>query len=426
MMKLKRRNFNKLLTSTILASSFSFRSYAENYAGPVNWAGVSFLLPFNEIEKLMPITKVASEFKSDIDKASYFNSYLNKSLKEDPVKNFNLKLEGFAENATLAFTYGFTAEFDFGTFKDNEEKGTAYLMYFFGHSLLYNVYDRVIVSSVPIRGISGRLIPFEEEKKYPNMKAEILKRFFYNSKTPKRTLLEQFRKMIKKQSFKKKEWEGKKFRVQVSYEGENDNSFNNFEMTKNNFLNFIGQSASFAFSYKLESPILPFMMNASLTNTTISRFDFATKLYNKIDVKLPEPDFNIKIFHHGWEFAEEDTEQKNIKDVILGMGVEIEIYDTFEEKVIYNQYYFAEQRYRENNNKIQRSDAAKVCELTEALLERAFMSIKDKSYRNKIINGDQLISPQRKTIFQIDTEKPKEVDKQSDNVLKQLPKVNEF
>jgi len=300
------------------------------------------------------------------------------------------------------------------------------LMYFFGHSLLYNVYDRVIVSSVPIRGISGRLIPFEEEKKYPNMKAEILKRFFYNSKTPKRTLLEQFRKMIKKQSFKKKEWEGKKFRVQVSYEGENDNSFNNFQMTKNNFLNFIGQSASFAFSYKLESPILPFMMNASLTNTTISRFDFATKLYNKIDVKLPEPDFNIKIFHHGWEFAEEDTEQKNIKDVILGMGVEIEIYDTFEEKVIYNQYYFAEQRYRENNNKIQRSDAAKVCELTEALLERAFMSIKDKSYRNKIINGDQLISPQRKTIFQIDTEKPKEVDKQSDNVLKQLPKVNEF
>ncbi len=258
------------------------------------------------------------------------------------------------------------------------------------------------------------------------MKAEILKRFFYNSKTPKRTLLEQFRKMIKKQSFAKKEWEGKKFRVQVSFEGENDNVFNNFGMTKINFLNFIGQSASFAFSYKLESPILPFMMNAALTNTTISRFDFATKLYNKIDVELPQADFDVKIFHHGWEFAEEDTDQKNIKDVILGMGVEIEIYDTFEEKVIYNQYYFAEQRYRENNNNIQRSDAAEVCTLTEALLERAFMSIKNKSYRNKIIKGDEVISPQRKNIFQIDTEKPKEVDKQSDNVLKQLPKVNEF
>ena len=108
------------------------------------------------------------------------------------------------------------------------------------------------------------------------------------------------------------------------------------------------------------------------------------------------------------------------------MGVEIEIYDTFEEKAIYNQYYFAEQRYRENNNNIQRSDAAEVCTLTEALLERAFMSIKNKSYRNKIIKGDEVISPQRKNIFQIDTEKPKEVDKQSDNVLKQLPKVNEF
>ena len=137
--KIKRRNFTKLLTSTILASSFSFKSYAENYSGPVNWAGVSFLLPFNEIETLMPITKVASEFKSDVDDASYFNSYLNKSLKEKPIKNIDLRLEGFAKDATLAFTYGFSAEFDFGEFKDNEINKTAYLMYSFGQSLLYNV-----------------------------------------------------------------------------------------------------------------------------------------------------------------------------------------------------------------------------------------------------------------------------------------------
>ena len=78
MIKINRRNFNKLLTSTILASSFSSKSFADNYAGPVNWAGVSFLLPYNEIETLMPITKVASEFKSDVDNSSYFNSYLNK------------------------------------------------------------------------------------------------------------------------------------------------------------------------------------------------------------------------------------------------------------------------------------------------------------------------------------------------------------
>ena len=55
----------------------------------------------------MPVTKVASEFKSDVDNASYFNSYLNKSLREKPIKNIDLRLEGFAENANLAFTYGF-------------------------------------------------------------------------------------------------------------------------------------------------------------------------------------------------------------------------------------------------------------------------------------------------------------------------------
>ena len=74
-----------------------------------------------------------------------------------------LRLEGFAENATLAFTYGFSAEFDFGEFKDNEVNKTAYLMYSFGQSLLYNVYDRVIISSVPVRAISTNLIS-EKEK----------------------------------------------------------------------------------------------------------------------------------------------------------------------------------------------------------------------------------------------------------------------
>ena len=59
------------------------------------------------------------------------------------MSDINLKIEGFAENAKLALTYGFSAEFDFGTFIDDEENKTAYLMYSFGHSLLYNVYDRV-------------------------------------------------------------------------------------------------------------------------------------------------------------------------------------------------------------------------------------------------------------------------------------------
>ena len=66
------------------------------------------------------------------------------------------------------------------------------------------------------------------------------------------------------------------------------------------------------------------------------------------------------------------------------MAIEIEIFDTFNEKVIYNQFFFAEKTYIENKNKVMRSDAASVCELTEAILERAFLSIKDKNYRKKI------------------------------------------
>ena len=428
-MHIKRRAFNVLLGGTSLSLIFPTISKGDNYTGPVNWAGISFLLPFNQIEKLMPVTKVASEINSDIDNATFFNSYLNQSLKKIPIPNINLKLEGFAENAKLALTYGFSAEFDFGEFKDNEVGKTAYLMYSFGQSLLYNVYDRVIISSVPIRAISTNLIPYEEEKKYPNIKAELMKRAFYNSSNPEITMLEQFRIMLKKQSFKKKEWEGRKPRVvKVSLPDNSENLFTKFGLSKDQFLEFTGQSSTFAFGYKLESPILPFMMNSALTSTTISRFDFATKLYNKIDVKLPKPDFEIKIYHQGWEFAEE-TYQENAKSLLkvsLGMAIEIEIFDTFNEKIIYKQYFFAEKTYIENKNKVMRSDAANVCELTEAILERAFLSVKDSSYRNKIIQGDTVQSKYTSAIFQLDTDKPEEVKKQSELVLKELPQVDTF
>ena len=170
------------------------------------------------------------------------------------------------------------------------------------------------------------------------------------------------------------------------------------------------------------------MMNAALTNTTISRFDFTTKLYNKIDVKLPNPDLEIKIYHQGWEFAEE-TYQENAKSLLkvsLGMAIEIEIYDNFDEKVLYKQYFFAEKTYIENKNKVMRSDAANVCELSEAILERAFLSIKDKNYRNKIISGDSVQSQYSSAIFQLDTDKPEEVNNQSELVLNALPQVNTF
>ena len=62
-MKIHRRFFNSLLASSSLAFMLPTNSIADNYTGPVNWAGVSFLLPFNQIETLMPITKTASEEK---------------------------------------------------------------------------------------------------------------------------------------------------------------------------------------------------------------------------------------------------------------------------------------------------------------------------------------------------------------------------
>ena len=428
-MKIKRRQFNKILTSTSLISLLPFKSFADNYTGPVNWAGISFLVPFNEIKTLMPITMISSEINSETDNATFFNSSLNKSLIEKPLKGINLKLEGFAANAVLALTYGFAAEFDFGEFKDVESKETAYLMYSFGQCLLYNVRDRIIVSSVPIRAISTHLISYEEEKKYSNIKAELMKRSFYNPSTPEDTMVDQFRLMVQKQSFQKKEWRGKKFRVGlVLLTDESSELFEKFGMTKNQFLDFLGQSSSFAFSYKLKSPILPFMMNASLTKTTISRFDFATKLYNKIDIKLPKADFEIQIYHQGWTFVEESNQvnAKSILEVSLGMALEIKIYNTFDKKIIYSQYFFGETKYEENKNGTQRSNASKVCELTEAILEKAFLSIKDKNYRNKIIEGDAFGNRLGYTFIQLDTEKPEEVNKQSELVLKELPQVDEF
>ena len=54
-MKINRRFFNYLLGCSSLTFFLPKGSFGDNYTGPVNWAGVSFLLPFNQIEILMPI-----------------------------------------------------------------------------------------------------------------------------------------------------------------------------------------------------------------------------------------------------------------------------------------------------------------------------------------------------------------------------------
>ena len=70
-MKIKRREFNNILAGTAISALIPHNSYGDNYTGPVNWAGVSFLLPLNEIETLMPITKSCFRVKSDIDNALF-------------------------------------------------------------------------------------------------------------------------------------------------------------------------------------------------------------------------------------------------------------------------------------------------------------------------------------------------------------------
>ena len=40
------------------------------------------------------------------------------------------------------------------------------------------------------------------------------------------------------------------------------------------------------------------------------RFNEATKLYQKIAAKLPEPDLKIDVIHQGWEFVEEPLQEK--------------------------------------------------------------------------------------------------------------------
>ena len=418
-----RRDFIKLSVSASSYILLPKTILASDYKGPVNWVGSSFLIQANKIEKDFPITKPASEILTTESNSTFLNRNLINKLKSEPLQGVNLKLEGYADNAEMALTYGFAAEFDFGTFVDNEAQKTAYLMYSFGQSLLYNPKSRMIISSVPVRAISTYLITFEEQKKFKNIKSELMRRSFYNSSNPEATIVSQFRKMIGKQSFVSKKWDGKKPKItNVKVPGE-ENLYLNFGLTKEKFKEFIGQSASFAFGYKLNSPIIPYMKTKGLGVTTIMRFNEATKLYQKIAAKLPEPDLSIEVIHQGWEFVEEPLQEnaKSVLNVQLGMGIQVKVFDTFEEKEIYNQYFFASKQYIENKDNTMRSNAASVCELTEALLERIFLSIADRHYRQKMLNGDQIKSELYSAFFQLDNKNTDEVNNQSDAMLKAIP-----
>ena len=107
----------------------------------------------------------------------------------------------------------------------------------------------------------------------------------------------------------------------------------------NNSRDFFCSSSEFkikSVSGILKSPIIPYIKTKGLGVTTISRFDAATKLYQKVAAKLPNPDVEIKVIHQGWEFYEEKI--KNLSDLLSvepGMGIQIIIYDTFEKEKTY-------------------------------------------------------------------------------------------
>ena len=133
----------------------------------------------------------------------------------------------------------------------------------------------------------------------------------------------------------------------------------------------------------------------------------------------------IHLIHQGWEFVEEPLQEnvKNVLNVQVGMGIQLKVIDTFEEEEIYNQSFFASKQYLENNDKVMRSDAATVCELTEALLERIFQSVINENYRMNLIKGDQVESGLYSAFFQLDNENTNEVISQSKKFINSLPKA---
>jgi len=422
-----RRNFNKLSLGSFGLIICPKILYAQNYSGPINWVGGSFLTGASDIEKDFPLTKSASEIIMKENNATFLNSYLIKTLKDTPLSNVNLQLGGYADNAQLALTFSFAAEFDFGKFDDDTDNTFIYLIYSFGQSILYNPKSRMIISSVPVRHIAPHVVKKNELAKFKSIKVELMKRAFHNDENPKQTYIQQFRNMLDKQSFQKKEWAGRKPRITDVIIPNKSNLFNNFGLSKEKFREFVGQSSTFAFGYKLNRPIIPFMKTKGLGVTTIMRFNSSTKLYQKVATKLPKPDLDIQIFHRGWRFKEEPYIKGNddIVKVKMGMGLRVKVIDLFEEETIYDLSFIATKSFLENSDRVMRSDASTVCEMTEALLERIFQSVGDKSYRSLLKKGEKIISEANKysATFKVTKKSSDVMFNQSDKLLSSLPPV---
>ena len=384
-MSMNRRKFNKLILSTSALTLIPKHIYATPYNRPINWAGTSFLVPFSRIEVVMPIIKKAFEVPSEIMQgATFFNASLYKSMENKPIIK-NLVLDGFNKDAKLALTLGFASEFDFGGFEDTKKGKYYYLIRSFAHSILYNPEERLVVSSVPVRAkISGA---GDIATRKGGWKSKVIKESFYNNDNPEQTILEQFRKMSSKISLTNK-WRGKAPRVtSVTFSSKNKKLFNkSFALKFEDFIEFLGQSSTAAFSYKLNLPIIPYSVTESAA-ATISVFNDTEKMFQEIETALPKTEISIRLHHKGWMFKEKPLTPP-MQQVTLYIGLKIEIFDVGFNQKLYSQNFSATNRGVEDMVGTLRSDAGAVCTLTENLIELAFRSITDDQYRKTLASGD--------------------------------------
>ena len=289
---------------------------------------------------------------------------------------------------------------------------------------MYDPNSRTIISSYPVRYFA--ITSSKIGSANVNQKSEMLKYHMYNENTPNKNIVYAFRKEIENQSFVSKKWQGRRPKVTEVSIPTDPNLYKTLKIPPGRFKEFIGQETTFAYGSILKSPIIPYIKTKGLGVTTISRFDAATKLYQKVAAKLPNPDVEIKVIHQGWEFYEEKI--KNLSDLLsveLGMGIQIIIYDTFEEVEIYNQFFVAAHNYFEKKNNELRSDDATLSYLTAALLDRVFRSIIDQKFRKTLFDGEEISTSlsygQLSYYFKLDSEDFNNVSSQSNAVLKNLP-----
>ena len=109
----------------------------------------------------------------------------------------------------------------------------------------------------------------------------------------------------------------------------------------------------------------------------------------------------------------------------MGMGLRVKVIDLFEEETIYDLSFIATKSFLENSDRVMRSDASTVCEMTEALLERIFQSVGDKSYRSLLKKGEKIISEAHKysATFKVTKKSSEVMFNQSDKLLSSLPPV---